>query len=311
MSRERLLAALSERIGIDSASLGDRVMDHALGEAQRQLGLASLDELATRIALDKAAFTELVEQVIVGETWFFRVPQQFDDLVRFARTTGRSRRPLRVLSLPCASGEEAWSAAIRLREAGLGADEFEILGIDVSPQLVARATLGEYRGSAMRIPAARDPWLEPIEGGVVVAPELRRSVRFRTGNALDPQLFAGEPLFDVAFCRNLLIYLTRDAREQLLAMLRRALKQPALVLAGQAEVLTAITTGFVPMPQGCPLSYLFTEAPAAPRVKLAVGLATSNTAPVARALERPAATHLQVAPPASRQLTGTDTAVLE
>lgn len=257
MSRDRLLALLGERIGVDPASLGDRVMDDALAEAQRQLGAATLDELAARVALDRVALTQLIEQVIVGETWFFRVPQQFDDLVRFARTIARRRRPLRILSLPCASGEEAWSVAISLREAGLGADDFEVLGVDVSPQLIARATAGEYRGSAMRIPAARDPWLLPVAGGVSVAPELRRNVSFRVGNALEPTILADEPPFDVAFCRNLLIYLTRDAREQVLSTLRRVLTQPALVLAGQAEVLTAITTGFTPMPQASPLSYLF------------------------------------------------------
>lgn len=261
MSRELLLALLGERIGVDPGSLGDRVLDHSLAEAQRRLGLPTLDALASRVAIDRAALAELIEQVVVGETWFFRVPQQFDDLVRFARTTARRRRPLRVLSLPCASGEEAWSAAISLLEAGLGCDEFEVVGIDVSAPLVARASAGVYRGNAMRIPAAREPWLEPIDGGVEVSRTMRQCVRFRVGNALDSNLLADEAPFDVAFCRNLLIYLTADAREQVLATLRAGLASPGLVLAGQAEVLTAMTSGFQVMPQGSPLSYLFGAGP--------------------------------------------------
>lgn len=257
MSREFLLGLLRDRIGMDAASLGDRVLDHAFAEAGRQLGTPTLEALAARVALDRAALTALVEAVVVGETWFFRVAQQFEDLARFARTTARRRRPLRVLSLPCASGEEAWSVAITLREAGLGVDEFEVIGIDVSPLLVARAKLGEYRGGALRVPAPREPWLQAIDGGVTVAPALRSSVQFRIGNALDPNLLLNDAPFDVVFCRNLLIYLTPDAREQVFNTLRKSLAQPALVLSGQAEVLTVLTRGFVPMPQASPLSYLY------------------------------------------------------
>lgn len=256
MSRTALLALLQERIGLDPASLGEAVLEQAFGEAARLLGVGDESRLYARAAVDTAAWRMLLEQVVVPETWFHRAPEQFDDLVRFATGTARDRRPLRVLSLPCSSGEEAWSAAFALLDAGLAIGDFEVLGIDVSPLAVARAEAGLYRGVSLRARAAHPLWTEAEGDAVRVAALPRRAVRFRVGNALDPLLLAGEGPFDAVFCRNLLIYLTADARARVLAQLVGAMATPALVLAGQAEVLTTMAKGFVPLPGGSPLSFL-------------------------------------------------------
>ena len=118
MSRASLLELLRQRIGLDGDSLGARIVDDACAEARRTLEVADDLQLLRRMQHDPVAFAAAAEHFLGPESWFFRAPEQFDDLVRFAREQ-RDRRPLRVLSLPCASGEEAYSAVIRLLEAGL------------------------------------------------------------------------------------------------------------------------------------------------------------------------------------------------
>ncbi|MGH8028966.1 MAG: CheR family methyltransferase, partial [Arenimonas sp.] len=205
MSRAALLELLRERIGLDGESLGARIVDDACADARRTLSVADDTQLVLRMQRDPVAFAAAAEHFLVPESWFFRAGEQFDDLVRHAREQ-RDRRPLRVLSLPCASGEEAYSAVIRLLEAGLAPGEIDVLGIDLSETAIARARAGRYRTSALRGQALAEPWMEECTGGFEVADVVRHCARFRVGNALDDTHLRGEDRFDIIFCRNLLIY---------------------------------------------------------------------------------------------------------
>jgi chemotaxis protein methyltransferase WspC len=254
MSRDAVLALLRERIGLDADALGARIVDDACADARRALAVADDAQLLQRMLDHPAAFTAAAEPFLVPESWFFRADEQFADVVRFAREH-RARRPLRILSLPCASGEEAYSAAIRLLEAGLAPAEIDVLGIDLSENSIARARAGRYRTSALRGHALAEPWLQPCAGGFEVAEVVRQCARFRVGNALADAQLRGPDRFDVVFCRNLLIYLHGDARTALLDQLRAVLAEPGLLLAGHAEVVSTMHAGFQPAPGGSPLTF--------------------------------------------------------
>lgn len=257
MSRAALLELMRVRLGLDASSLGERVLDDACEDARRRLGETSDADLYQRVLVDGHAFAQCSECFVVPESWFFRTAEQFDDLVRFAREhVQRERRPLRVLSLPCAAGEEACSAVITLFEAGLRPEQIDVLGIDVSNLAVARAEAGVYRHNALRGTALLPIWMQKIEDGFKVMPAVSACTRFRQGNALDPLLLQGEDPFDVIFCRNLLIYLHPQARHRVIASLLAALQTPGMILAGQAEVLSAISDQLQPLEGGCPLSFV-------------------------------------------------------
>lgn len=264
MSREAILTLLASDAGLDAGSLGERVIDHALQDACRDAGVA--DEFALWGALQArpALLRQVREHFLVPETWFFRAPAQFTDLARFATSVAARRRPFRVLSLPCASGEEAVSAAIALQQAGLLAADIEVLGVDLSEAALATAKRGVYAAASLRRHDPGTDWL-PVEGDARrVSASLRRCLRFAAGNALDPQLLLGDPGFDAIFCRNLMIYLHPAARRALLATLRRLARAPALLLAGHAENFAALDAALQPLPGGDPLSFLLNAEPARP-----------------------------------------------
>ncbi|MFY2764169.1 CheR family methyltransferase [Arenimonas sp. MALMAid1274] len=267
MSRAALLDLLQTRLGLDPGTLGARVVDDAFADARRALAAADDAALYRKVLLDAEAFGEFCECFVVPETWFFRAAEQFQDLARHAREQP-ARRPLRVLSLPSSTGEEAYSAAITLLEAGLAPADIDVLGIDVSQAAIRRAQAGVFRRSALRGQPVPTPWLhEAADGSLQADPVLRRCVRFRVGNALDPGLLRAEDPFDVVFCRNLLIYLHPEARGQLLHTLLSASQVPALVLAGQAEVLSSMSDALQPYEGGCPLSFIH----GGPRAAASVG----------------------------------------
>lgn len=278
MSRAALLELLARRIGLDAGSLGAAVVEQAFADARADYGVGDDDALYQHVLT--AGADALIEHFLVPESWFFRGAEQVADLARAARGMLRERRPLRILSLPCAGGEEAYTIAIALLEAGLAPDEFDILGIDLSPAAVRRARAARYRKHALRGASLPGLWAVAHDDGFDLTAQVRRSVGFRTGNALDPDCIAPYERFDAIFCRNLLIYLTSEARAHVLTRLVSALDAPGLLMAGHAELLSAIDARLVPLPGGSPFTYQWQGAAARERRSAP---ATAAIASVARA----------------------------
>ncbi len=255
MSRSQVIERLRRRLGLDPESIGEITLNHAIDEACATLQCADTDALLARIDRDERDWQRFVDCMVVPETWLFRSPEQFEDLIRFVRDELGDRRPLRILSLPCATGEEAYSIAASLLAHGLGPGAFEILGIDVSERAIASAVAARYRSSAARGRSIDTQWFERDGEFWVPAPAVRRSVRFRRGNLLHAECFEPGERFDVVFFRNLLIYLDADARQRALDRIVRVIDRPGLVLAGQAENLAAIDARLQPLAGYGPLSF--------------------------------------------------------
>jgi chemotaxis protein methyltransferase WspC len=253
MSLTAILEQLRRRIGLQAEALGPGVVPAAVQARCRALGLPDPDAYAAVLAGSEAELAALVEAVVVPETWFFRGGALFahlaDHIARALRA-GPPRRRFRILSLPCASGEEPYSLAIALREAQVPAAGWTIHGIDVSARLLERARAGRYGELSFRqtAPEVRERYFRPVEGGWELLPAVRDSVRFRQGNLLHPDLLAGEAPYDLVFCRNLFIYLHPEARRQALANLERVLCADGLLCLGHAEPLDPGDTRFEGVP---------------------------------------------------------------
>ena len=225
-----LAAELERHLGLDPAAVGERLLARAV--ATRQAVTRATDPADYRSRFTAAERAELAEEVVVAETWFLRYPESFRHLA--------GRRPARVLCVPCSTGEEAYSAAFSLLEAGLPADGFQVVGVDVSRRAVAAARVGVYAAGSFRDAAglaARDRHFDRTPAGWAVRPTVRRPVTVRDGNLTAPGFLADEPPFDAVFCRNLFIYLTPAARAAATANLLRLLAPDGVLYMGHAEPL--------------------------------------------------------------------------
>lgn len=194
----------------------------------------------------------LAECLTVGETYFFRNPDQFRALAERVlpdrvEARGTDRR-LRLLSAGCSSGEEAYTMAIVLAQAPQFRDwELSITAVDINEAALARATEGRYTAWSLRgVPGAiQERWFERAGSLLVVDPDLRSRVDFRAANLLDPNdsLWAEEP-FDVVFCRNMLMYLVPEAARNVIERIRRALFPGGFLFLGHAETLRGVTGEF-------------------------------------------------------------------
>lgn len=239
MNLAPILALLQKRTGLDPGTLGTHAVQIAIAQRLLALGLDAAG-YAARLAEDAGEFSRLVGEVIVPETWFFRGGGLFfylADQIRLA-VSGRPM-PYRVLSLPCSTGEEAYSLAIALAESGVPPSRYVIDGVDISARNIEAAQRGVYNDLAFRQMASdlRRRWFRPLARGGEIDSAVRANVRFQAGNLLDRGLLLWEKPYDLVFCRNLFIYFTPEARRQGLDTLARLVAPAGLLALGHAESL--------------------------------------------------------------------------
>ncbi|KTC48920.1 chemotaxis protein CheR [Pseudomonas fluorescens ABAC62] len=236
----RFFAFLKERIGLDVASVGEAIIERAVRQRIQAALAQTPDEYWRHLQSSHDEQQALIEAVIVPETWFFRYPESFATLARLALARLaeiKQMRALRILSLPCSTGEEPYSIAMALLDAGLAPHQFKVLGLDVSPLSVERARRGVYgknsfRGSDI---AFRDRHFVEHSDGFHIAERVREQVRLQVGNLLDPTLLANEASYDFVFCRNLLIYFDQPTQKQVFDVLKNLTHVDGVLFIGPAE----------------------------------------------------------------------------
>jgi len=256
---------LKQTMGLDAASIGSAVVQRAVQERLAACQLPDAQAYWERLGSSAPELQELIEAVVVPETWFFRDPASFAALARLLCEDGRppqAQTGLRLLSVPCSTGEEPYSLAMALLDAGFPEGALRIDAVDISTRALARAQDAVYgrnsfRGSEL---AFRDRYFLATAGGHSLVDEARRLVQFRHGNLLDG-LMAEAERYDVIFCRNVLIYFDRATQDRAIAVLKRLLKPRGWLFVGPSETALLSDHGFVSAK--LPLAFAFREGPAA------------------------------------------------
>ncbi|VXC81811.1 putative biofilm formation methyltransferase WspC [Pseudomonas sp. 8Z] len=264
---EHIERLLKSRIGLDAESIGRSVIERAVRQRMNAIGQPAIEHYWTTLSGSPREQQALVEAVVVPETWFFRYPESFNALAglaleRLAQLGGS--RPLRLISLPCSSGEEPYSIAMALLDAGLAPSQFHIDALDVSDKVLELARRGLYGRNSFRGQPLdfRQRHFHEQAGGFLLDARVRACVSLRTGNLLDPGLFAGQAPYDFIFCRNLLIYFDRPTQVRVLESLKRQLHKGGTLFIGPAEASLASQSGLQAI--GRQQTFAFCLAPARP-----------------------------------------------
>ena len=251
MLNQALLLRLKQATGLD---LSHAAVSRAM--QQRMKDCANSDRAAyVQQALHSSAeLSALIDQVVVPETWFFRDAEAFTMAVAFVqqaleRTPARTR-PLRLLSIPCATGEEPCSLAMALLDAGVSPQAFTIEAVDVSQQVLDRARRGLYTRNAFRTAdlSFRDRHFSQAPDGYTLSAAVRAQVQMSCGNLLTLDTPAAGQAFDLIFCRNLLIYFDAPTQRLAIHKLLSLLQDDGLLFVGYAEAATFCQHGFAMAP---------------------------------------------------------------
>lgn len=252
MNEQHFFRFLRERIGLDVESVGATMVERALRQRCVAVNAADLDDYWLHLQQSMDEQQALIEAVIVPETWFFRYPESFTALAslahkRLAELAGA--RPLRLLSLPCSTGEEPYSLAMALLDAGIAPGAFMIDGMDISPSSVAKAGQAVYGRNAFRGSdlGFRERYFDALEEGHKLHERVREQVSLQVGNVLDPALASRDGLYDFVFCRNLLIYFDVPTQQRVFEMLKRLLHPQGVLFIGPAEGSLLARLGMRPL----------------------------------------------------------------
>lgn len=256
---DRLARLITAELGIRMPDSKISMIQSRLVRRVRELGLESLDGYCEHLFASDASDAERVRffnAVTTNKTDFFREPQHFGYLTQRVLPHFSDRR-IAVWSAACASGEEPYTLAMVLSEyaAACPLFDFRILATDISTDVLRIATEGIY--SRQQIgpvpPELRRKYLLRArdQGGLVrISPALRRTVCFHRLNLMDAD-YGVRDMFDVIFCRNVLIYFDRCVQEAVVGKLCRNLNPGGYLFAGHSESLSGLDLPLISAGSSC------------------------------------------------------------
>lgn len=266
MALPEIEALLQQVMGLHAETIGSSSVARAVQRRMTACGGLDVDAYAQLLTASPLELKELIETVIVPETWFFRDPEAFVELKRIACEEwlpNRTGEVVKILSLACATGEEPYSIAMTLVDAGLASDRFRIDAIDISERSLDHARRGVYRSNSFRGDdlAFRPRYFQRVKDGHRIQEAVRESVRFQYGNVRAEDFLVDAVPYDAVFCRNLLIYFDQSAQASTIAVLRRLLKDNGALFVGPAETVSLLNGDFVSAK--VPHAFAFRKAPLA------------------------------------------------
>ncbi|MDT8442468.1 MAG: protein-glutamate O-methyltransferase CheR [Desulfuromonadales bacterium] len=232
---------LADQRGFDLHGYKDSCVRRRIVKRLRDSGASSADAYLQRLHRDPEELDALLASISIHVSRFFRDPETFralerdilPDLCERVRATGRNR--LRLWSIGCAGGEEPYSLAMLVDELQPAGLEIDILGSDLSADVLQVATEARYDAERLReVPGpVRDRYFRAAAGQFRLIDRVRAMVRFQQHDILrDTHL----PTADLILCRYLLIYFSRTEQERILTRLAQSLSPFGVLVLGHSEV---------------------------------------------------------------------------
>ena len=275
---EYLRKLLKDRSGLDLSADKQYLIESRLLPLSRKSGLAGIGELVQKMKGGSADITtQVVEAMTTNETFFFRDKVPFDhfrdSIMPEILQARASRKTLRIWCAAGSTGQEPYSLAMCLKEMGaaLAGWRVEILATDLSQEVLEKSRAGIYsqfevqRGLPIQMLVK---YFKQTGELWQINPDIRAMVQHRQLNLL--QDFSQLGVFDVIFCRNVLIYFDQDTKINIFNRLAKATEPDGFLVLGAAETVVGLTDVFKPYPERRGL-YRPSGARAAPAKMPAIG----------------------------------------
>jgi two-component system, chemotaxis family, CheB/CheR fusion protein len=250
-----VLAALARRTGHDFRSYKASTVRRRIERRMTETRTKTLADYRALVDGDPLEPTRLLDELLISVTSFFRDPAVFDVLARTALPDLVDRappgKPIRGWVAGCATGEEAYSLAMTLREVFdargiLNPPPVQIYASDLDEAAIARAREGYYPASIADqvTPARLERYFVADPRGYRIKSAIREQIVFATHNILSDPPFTR---MDIVSCRNVLIYLSPLLQRRVLALFHHSLTPRGVLVLGTAESVSELADGFTPI----------------------------------------------------------------
>ncbi|HWD29426.1 MAG TPA: protein-glutamate O-methyltransferase CheR [Rhizomicrobium sp.] len=250
----RLCEYLYRRTGMPFTEARRYFVERRVVERMAQTGAVSFASYFARLRGDlDGEIEKLINALTVNETYFYREDYQLacltSDLLRERLKVKPRGEAVRIWSMPCSTGEEPYSIALWLLEnwPQVDAHDVEIVGSDIDTKVLEAAREGLYgKRALMRLTPALIEKYFTAEGpdSWRILDDLRQSVRFTSANLVEREQMRPQGLFDVIFCRNVLIYFDDASRRVAAENLYENLAPGGYICLGHTESMSRISPLF-------------------------------------------------------------------
>jgi len=228
------------------------LIENRLSKRLQELNFSSFKDYIYYLKYDPKKREEmeiLLNQVTINETYFLRERAQMDHMIKnvIPDLISKGKKSIRIWSAACSSGEEPYSLAILLSEAGLfNKANIEILATDINTEVLAIAQKGLYRTISFRgvPPQIQQKYFTKDGFTFKLDSSIMSKIKFFQGNLLNPMLSSKVGRLDIIFCRNVLIYFDIPAKTKVIDLFHKSLNVPGALYLGHSETLNKISDSF-------------------------------------------------------------------
>ena len=254
---EYLRKLLKDNSGLDLSADKQYLIESRLLPLARKAGLPGISELVQKMKTGSASLiSQVVEAMTTNETFFFRDKVPFDhfrESIMPAILQARAgRKSIRIWCAAGSTGQEPYSLAICLKEMGaaLAGWRIELVATDLSQEVLEKSKAGIYSQFEVQrgLPIQMLVKYFKQTGEVwQINPDIRAMVQHRQLNLLHD--FSQLGIFDIIFCRNVLIYFDQDTKIKIFNRLAKAIESDGFLVLGAAETVVGLTDAFRPYPE--------------------------------------------------------------
>jgi chemotaxis protein methyltransferase CheR len=247
---------VKERSGLVLSADKQYLVESRLLPVARKAGLTNLSDLVQQLkgANAQALAVEVVEAMMTNESFFFRDKLPFEHfrntIIPSLMAARGAQRRIRVWCAAASTGQEPYSLAMCLKEMAplLTGWRVDILATDISNEVLEKAKAGIYsqfevqRGLPIQLLIK---YFAQVGETWQISPEIRAMVQYRPFNLLNE--FASLGMFDIVFCRNVLIYFDQQTKVGVIDRIARLVERDGYLLLGAAETVVGLTDSFKPV----------------------------------------------------------------
>lgn len=250
---KRLSSFIYNNYGIKMPEIKKTMLQSRLHKRLRELNMTSYKDYVEYLFSkegQQAEVIHMIDMVSTNKTDFFREPVHFDflhsNVLPQLVSNQYNNRMVKIWSAGCSSGEEPYTIAMSVSEFAINTGnnlDFSILATDISSRMLKHAVEGIYKEARIEMLPLnlKKRYLlkskDRTNPTVRIISDLRKKITFQRLNFMDDQYNISE-IFDIIFCRNVLIYFDRETQERVINKLCSKLKQDGIFILGHSESIT-------------------------------------------------------------------------
>ena len=238
---EKLKEAIFNRFGLDLNKYKENYLRRRLAVRMRSLQFISYEEYLKYLLAREEEYNLLLDKLTINVTQFFRDPEAFEEIEKnILPDIIRNNLRIKIWSAGCSTGEEAFSIAIMLEEIsenlGILNYKYNIIGTDIDEKALYKAKQGCYEGRTLdNLSNERKKKYFDFDGkNYIIKENIKKKVEFLKFNLMEP---FKKDYFDIIFCRNVIIYFTRDLQNKVIGFFYDSLKENGIFVMGKTETM--------------------------------------------------------------------------